>query len=112
MTKPLPTTWPQGDDGDVFRSLAAQGFDFSSEHVIDFNVDFADWPPPAAALAWLESEFPNATTVYPPDGELDGYVLVKVTAELTYALVINAQQRLSEAMATRGGSCQSWGSPQ
>jgi hypothetical protein len=96
----LSPTWPLDPDGDVFRRLAEQQF--------DFNVDFVDWPPSKAALAWLRQAYPTFE-VHEPSGEFDGYVLVQLTGRLTYDLVMSTQRRITEAMAAHGGSCESWG---
>ena len=100
--------WPVGADGDVFRRLANRQFDFSSEHVIDFNVDFSDWPPPQAALTWLADMYPEIV-LFEPDAESGGYVQVQLTSKLAYELVITTQQCISDAMAEHGGICESWG---
>jgi hypothetical protein len=34
-------TYPDDDNGDVFRRMEAHGFDFSTAHVVDFHAVFA-----------------------------------------------------------------------
>ena len=101
-------SWPETADGDVFRRLESSGFDFSSVYEIDFNVDFAVWPPSVEAIEWLEFEYDSVTTC-PESNDTDGYVQFKIVAKLTYDLVIVTQDRVSDAMAQYGGVCESWG---
>ena len=100
--------WPSDADGDVLRSIAAAGFDFSKPCLVDFNVDFEQWPPPAEALRLLSLEYPSAIS-YEPEGDGAGYVLIQVYALLTYDLVIRTQTYVSELMAPFKGECISWG---
>jgi hypothetical protein len=100
--------WPDDADGDVLRRLAVQGFDFAKSHVLDFNIDFANWPPPLDALSSLARTYPDAQLCEPSD-KIPGYVLVRVTAILSYDVVIRIQAEISAAMAPFGGQCDSWG---
>ena len=100
--------WPGDADGDVLRRLAVQGFDFAKPHVIDFNIDFANWPPAVDALSVLARTYPGAK-LYDPEDDSPGYVLVQVTEKLSYDLVIRIQAEISAAMAPFGGNCESWG---
>lgn len=95
-------------DGGVFRNLAADGFDFSVPHSVDYNVDFKSWPPPAAALEWLRTQF-GELGLYPPDEDMGGYVEFKVVERLTYEGVTSTQRRVAVAMEPFGGICESWG---
>jgi hypothetical protein len=100
--------WPDDADGDVFRRLLADGFDFGLPHAIDFNVDFRSWPAPGDALGWLEREY-GPVHVIAPEEDLEGYVQFQVQAPVSYELVTAIQQRVSVAMAPYGGTCESWG---
>ena len=100
--------WPQDADGGVFRSLAADHFDFSKAHSVDYNVDFESWPPPAAALGWLQAQYGNCV-LCPPDGEDVGHVQFQVVGHVTYEGVTAIQRRVSAAMEQFGGVCESWG---
>jgi hypothetical protein len=100
--------WPDDADGGVFRNLASEGFDFSAPHSVDYNIDFESWPPPAAALEWLHAEF-GELRIFPPDDEMNGYVEFKVVGPLTYEGVTSMQRRVSAAMESFGGVCESWG---
>jgi hypothetical protein len=104
----ISADWPDDADGGVFRNLAAEGFDFSIHHTIDYNVDFDSWPPPAAALEWLRIQF-GQLGLYPPDDDMDGYVEFRVVGRLTYEAVTSTQRRVSAAMEPFGGVCESWG---
>jgi hypothetical protein len=100
--------WPNDVDGDVFRRLADDGFDFSREHAIDFNVDFKNWPPPEEALAAIRVSYPEMTSYPPEDGDA-GYVHVRVHDLLTYEIVMRTQKDLSDRTAQFDGTCESWG---
>ena len=100
--------WPDDVDGDVFRRLANDDFDFSRHHTIDFNIDFAYWPPPDDALATVRQSYPDITLCPPEDGDA-GYVLVRVHDLLSYELVIRVQKDLSNRTTKYGGKCESWG---
>jgi len=100
--------WPNDVDGDVFRRMEESGFDFSKYQLIDFNVDFEEWPPTTEALAVVRHRYPNAV-LRPPDGEDRAHVQFQVHALVTYDLVIRIQREMSELMADFGGRCESWG---
>ena len=97
--------WPSGLDGEVFRRLHLQDFEFSKEHPIEFIVDFANWPPPPGITARLQEAFPAAAI---SENE-DGYLLVTLNSKLTYEFVVEMQARLTEIAQPFGGVCESWG---
>ena len=80
------TNWRDDADGDVLRRLEEDGFDFAQPRLIDFNVDFDNWPPMAEAVAVLKQRYPNAT-VREPDGDHPGYVQIRIKAVVSYDLV-------------------------
>ena len=100
--------WPDDADGDVLRRMDEAGFDFSVPHEVEFNVDFANWPPSREAITWLQSKY-TSVEVYEPDAQFGGYVLVKVVAPITYEFVVATQALVSEALAQEGAVCESWG---
>jgi hypothetical protein len=102
------TDWPEGADGDVFRRLLADGFDFSKPLEIDFNVDFEGWPPQPDAVEHIRAHFTGISLIPPEDGS-DGYILVQVFDRVTYSLVLQVQDELSKLAAPFGGVCESWG---
>ena len=104
MTSPAHDEWPDDPDGEVLRRLRGNGFDFTKQYVIDFSVDFEEWPPNPEALGRIRGEFPNAS-VYFDDVSGKGSVVVKVEATLSYPLVVHAQQRLTELASEFGGWC-------
>ena len=97
-------TWADDADGDVFRRLVEGGFDFSRSYAVDFNVDFASWPPPQEAIDVLRSMY-GEITVYAPDHD----VSFKVEGKVSYEGVTSVQRRTTAAMAKFGGACESWG---
>jgi hypothetical protein len=106
--EPTVMSWPSDADGDVFRSLEAQRFDFTRTYTIDFNVDFEQWPPAPAALDLLRKSH-ESVRVVPPDGRGKGYVLVQLQHQLNYQFVVDTQKQLSSLMRSFGGKCDSWG---
>jgi Regulator of ribonuclease activity B len=100
--------WPADVDGDVLRALQDAGFDFSKPTLIDFNVDFRNWPPPQAALTELSRHHPSVEVIE-PDEDHDGYLLFQVYALVTYELVMNIQNEVTERMTPFQGECSSWG---
>ncbi len=97
-------SWPEDEDGDVFRSLEQDGFDFSAEVPIDFNVDVADPLNIGPAIDAALEVYPDAAICLEDD-----YFVIQLQARLTYDLVIGAQKRLTAATAKFGGNCDSWG---
>lgn len=104
----MSATWPIDADGDVFRRLESDGFDFSAEYEIDFNVDFADWPPHPDALTWLQARY-SYVKAYEPEENFNGYVQFKIRSKLTYSLVVDTQAEATSGTGQYGGICESWG---
>lgn len=100
--------WPDDADGDVFRRLQDQGFDFSKPYVIDFNVEFDPWPPKPAALARLRERYPTAKAIPDEDGGR-GYIQFKIIDLVSYELVIGTQTEVTALVEPFGGVCDSWG---
>jgi hypothetical protein len=103
-----PSAWPGDADGDVMRRLLAHGFDFSRKHTIDFNVDFATWPPPDGAMDAVRTYFGNLKVV-DPDEDGSGYLLGTIDDLVTYDLVMRVQRELSALVEPFAGVCESWG---
>ena len=101
-------SWPADPDGDVFRRLQAQAFNFSEPHAIDFNVEFVRWPPPQEAVALLRSRHPSLEVVQ-PEADFPGYVLFQVVDKVSYELVTSVQRSTSSLVTKFGGVCESWG---
>jgi hypothetical protein len=100
--------WPNDADGDVLRRMEASGFDFSSEHVVDFNIDTESWPPPDALLVAARRRYPNARVI-PPENGYRGYIQFQVTGRVTYDFVMSIQREASNLARPFGGICESWG---
>ncbi len=97
-------SWPEGEDGDVFRSLEQDGFDFAEEVLIDFNVDVDGSDNMVDAISAALEVYPDADI-----GQEDDYFVVQLQSRLTYDFVIEVQQKLTAATAKFGGQCDSWG---
>ena len=100
--------WPNDPDGDVFRMLHSQGFDFSKTYLIDFNVDFDNWPPKQIALA-TQNSLVGEVTLFEPDQYGPGFAQFRFRGMVTYEKVIEIQRQVTDAMTLYGGRCESWG---
>lgn len=100
--------WPTDPDGDVFRRLHAQGFDFSKSCSVDYNIDFTHWPPSPEAIELLRHEF-GEVKLFGPDGSALGYARVQEHGAVTYERVTQVQRTVTLAMRPFGGVCESWG---
>jgi Regulator of ribonuclease activity B len=99
--------WPEDTDGTALRKLEEGGFDFSKASLIDFYVHFRNWPPHPVAMALLFRDYPSLTVC-----ETDGdqiYMEFQVYALVTYELVTNTQNHVTELMTPFHGVCSSWG---
>ena len=106
--------WPNDPDGDVLRRLQAEGFDFSREHTIDFNIDFNSWPLSPEATAAVTEAYQSCEIVQPDEedtrnGKDTGYVQFQIVAKLTYELVIGVQEEATEKAKPFDGWCEPWG---
>lgn len=101
-------SWPNNADGDVFRRLQSQGFNFTKPYAIDFNIDFDVWPPSSHVMMQIKKSFPDAK-VYEEEGGASGYILFRVNAPLTYEFVVNTQAQATQLVSAYGGRCESWG---
>lgn len=100
--------WPDDADGDVLRRMGEDRFDFAKHHLIEFNVDFDQWPPMAGALAVIKCRYPDAMIHEPMDDD-QGYVQFQVHALASYDSVMKVQHEVSALMDDFGGRCESWG---
>lgn len=101
--------FPQDVDGDVFRRLEGEGFDFDSPCTIDFNVDFGTWPPPQEAVTCLRVSYPDLEIIEPNAEGDEGYIQVHLHEQLSYELVVRVQAHATELVRPYGGECNSWG---
>jgi hypothetical protein len=100
--------WLSDPDGDELMRLAEEGFDFSKPGLLEFGVDFKNWPPPRGAMACLSRDYPSAS-VCVTDDDHDGFLEFQVYAIVSYELVTNIQSSVTELMAPYDGVCASWG---
>ena len=100
--------WPNDADGDVFRRLQENGFDFGNEYTIDFNIDFDHWSPKAETIKAIRALFPQCQFFEPDeeeqsDGTTTGYAQFQVINKLTYDMVMETQKRVTHQMNPFGG---------
>lgn len=106
--------WPNDADGDVLRRIEAEGFDFSSDHTIDFNIDFNEWPLSEIAKQEITELYPSCEFIEPDEediknGMATGYVQFQLVDKLTYELVTEIQKQVTNSVKRYGGWCESWG---
>lgn len=106
--------WPNDADGDVFRRLQDDGFDFNETHKIDFFIDFDEWPLSDETRKAISELYPLCG-FYEPDredmeeGSAAGYVYLQIESMLTYEFVTRTQEEISGNLAPYGGRCEAWG---
>ena len=88
--------------------MEESGFDFSTEHAVDFNIDSSEWPPRHELVTAVRRRFPDARLVEPEEGGR-GYIQFQVNGRVTYDLVTSVQRETSELARPFGGICESWG---
>ncbi len=103
--------WPEDADGDVFRRLEAENFDFSKQYTIDFKVDFSNWPPTREALDTLRSAYPGIEIIESAGEGANGkgYAAFQISDSVSYDLVTATQSKVTKIMKRYGGWCYSWG---
>jgi len=107
-------SWPNDADGEVLRRLEENDFNFDNDVLIDFNIDFNHWPLSNSEKQELLKLYPNCE-FFDPDkedienGETIGYVQFQINSKLTYELVMNTQESVTNKVKQIGGWCESWG---
>ena len=101
-------TWPNDVDGDVFRQLQRSGFNFGKTYVVDFNVDFVNWPPPHEAVEVLRKKYKELELRPPEDGDI-GHIAFQLKGKLSYEWVVRVQREATALVARHGGKCETWG---
>jgi hypothetical protein len=94
-------------DGEALDELKENGFDFSRPRLIEFSVHFRSWPPHREAMRRLSRDYPSIAICTADDGQ-DGYLEFQVYALVSYELVTNTRQYVTELMAPYHGVCSSW----
>jgi hypothetical protein len=100
--------WPNDADGNVFRSLESQGFDFSKKYIIDFNIDLGDVLRSEEALEVLRTKYPSAE-IYDHSDDDPPYLQLQITSKLSYPFVMKIQSDLTNVMRPFNAWCDSWG---
>ncbi len=106
-------TWPADIDGDVLRILEEQGFDFNESYVIEFIIEFNNWPlnktQQDEVLALLPgASFEESDEESIAQGDAPGYVSFKLNNLVTYDFVTEEYKRLTHLFSHMGGYCDSW----
>lgn len=107
--------WPDDVNGNVFRSLSADGFDFDKECIIDINLDFDHWPLTSGETIFLKTQYSDIQIINPDPGEdigngVDvGFVQFQIQSILTYEFITDLQAEITANVSSIGGWCNSWG---
>ena len=106
-------SWPDDADGDVLRRLKDLHVDFDQVHSIEFVVEFERWPVMQDAMEDLHELYDDVVVVEPDKeeialGQLHGFVLVILEAQLSYEFVVGMQSQLTRQLQRYGGRCESW----
>ena len=106
--------WPNDANGHMLQRLESHGLDFHKPHIIDFNIEFDDWPLPIDTIEALIKMYPDCEFIDPDQedimyGHTHGYVQFKITDTLTYDLVTEIQKKATQYLKPFGGQCVSWG---
>lgn len=108
MTSSQILEWPLDDDGDVFRSLQSQNFDFAREYAIDFNIDLSNEENVYQIASAIMNNFPDAS-VFVEDFEEPVYIRVELNGKVNYEYIVSIQKQLTQISSPWQGNCESWG---
>ncbi len=100
--------WPDTADGDVFRRLEGDNFDFTKEATIDINIDFDHWPLSTECIQFMIAHWPGIEIIEPEEDDY-GWATFQIRTLLTYEMIVDYQIKVSEMISPYGGRCESWG---
>jgi len=106
-------TYPEDANGDVFRRLEAHGFDFATEHVVDFHAVFAtEAMADQVAQMYLadhkhNGKFANIETKPFPEGGME--LTVSKRMIVSYEEVTAFESTLADRVALVDGYLDGWG---
>ncbi len=104
---------PSDSDVDVLGRLEEEGFDFGQECLIEFSIDFQDWPLADDVVGkirrmYLGCRFIELCEEGRASGATAGYVQFQMWGVLSYELVMVMQAKICREMKMYGGWCESW----
>lgn len=105
--------FPDDENGDVLRRMAASGFDFGRAHDVDFYAVFAEQANAALVTRQLidadlsENALAGVSTNSMQDGGIELKVVRKMLA--THDGITAFERRLSDLCAAHGGRLDGWG---
>jgi hypothetical protein len=104
--------FPEDENGDALRAMAARGIDLVSPRVVDF--EHGGFPGEAAARAFLAAvqSTVGEVTLFSPDPETGRGWEVQCRQRMvpTHAEITATERRLAEVAARFGGYADGWGS--
>ena len=103
--------FPDDENGDVLRGIAAQGIDLVSPRVIDFEHCFPDEAAARAFLATIQPTVGEARLISPDPKSGSGWeVQCRERMVPTHAAITRTERRLADVAARFGGYADGWGS--
>ena len=107
----IESEYPDVENGDVLRRMAAMGADLTSPRVVDFEHCFPDEVSARAFQRAVVATVLQATVISPePDGGPDWEVQCKVRLIPTHDAITSTELRLARVAQDFGGSPDGWGS--
>ena len=103
--------FPDDENGDALRAMAAQGIDLVSPRVVDFEHRFPDEAAARAFVAAIQSTV-GEVTLFSPDPETGTGWEVQCRQRMvpTHAEITSTERRLADVAARFGGYADGWGS--
>ena len=103
--------YPDDENGDVLRQLAAMGVDLTSPRVVDFEHCFSDEVSARAFQRAVVETVLTATVIAPKsEGDRGWEVQCKVRLIPTHEAITSTELRLAHAAQELGGFPDGWGS--
>ena len=106
--------WPDDADGDVLRRLQEHDFNFENIAKIEFDIDFDHWPLNNKEKELINKNYPNCEIIDPDEEDLNegrdiGYISYLLETKLTYEVITETQDKITEELKPIGGHCNTWG---
>lgn len=103
--------FPDDENGDVLRRMAAQGIDLSSPRIIDFEHCFPNEEAARRFLAAIEGTVLEAKIFGPDSGDAAEWeVQCRERMVPTHSAITDTEHRLAGIAASFGGYSDGWGS--
>lgn len=103
--------FPDDENGDVLRRMAADGIDLNSPRIMDFEHCFPDEEAATEFVAAVEGTVLEATILGPDSGDVaEWQVRCRQRMVPTHSAITETEQRLAGIAERFGGYADGWGS--